>query len=152
VLVAETGRYRIRRYWLKDPKEGMDDTFIDNLPGFPDGLSSNGADKFWVALVTPRQALFDKLLPHPFLRKIVYRLPKALQPAPERYSFVIALDPGAHVVQNLQNGSSDCYAQIANVLERNGKLYFGSIGEDTVGRFSLLSTSTRRHVATSHTK
>src|SRR5689334_5998159 len=82
VLVAETGRYRIRRYWLKDPKEGMDDTFIDNLPGFPDGISSNGVDKFWVALVTPRQALFDKLLPHPFLRKMVYRLPRALQPAP----------------------------------------------------------------------
>jgi sugar lactone lactonase YvrE len=139
VLVAETGRYRIRRYWLKDPKQGMDDTFIDNLPGFPDGISSNGADKFWVALVTPRQALFDKLLPHPFLRKVVYRLPKALQPAPERYSFVLALDSQGRIVQNLQNGSSDCYAQIANVVERDGKLYFGSIGEDTVGRFSLLS-------------
>jgi len=66
-------------------------------------------------------------------------LPKAMRPAPERYSFVIALDPQARVVQNLQNGSSDCYAQIANVLERDGKLYFGSIGEDTVGRFGLLS-------------
>ena len=141
VLVVETGKYRIRRYWLKEPKEGMDDTFIDNLPGFPDGLSSNGAGKFWVALVTPRQSLFDKLLPHPFLRKIVYRLPKSFQPAPERYSFVIALDSQGRVVQNLQNGSSDCYAQIANVVERNGKLYFGSIGEDTVGRYSLVSQS-----------
>jgi sugar lactone lactonase YvrE len=115
----------------------MDDTFIDNLPGFPDGISSNGADKFWVALVTPRQALFDRLLPHPFLRKIVFRLPKALQPSPERYSFVVAVDPQGRVVSNLQNGSADCYAQIANVVERDGKLYFGSIGEDTVGRFTL---------------
>jgi sugar lactone lactonase YvrE len=139
VLVAETGKYRIRRYWLKDPKQGMDDTFIDNLPGFPDGISSNGTDKFWLALVTPRQSVFDKLLPHPFLRKVVYRLPKALQPAPERYSFVLALDSQGRIVENLQNGSSDCYAQIANVVERGGKLYFGSIGEDTVGRFSLLS-------------
>jgi sugar lactone lactonase YvrE len=139
VLVAETGRYRIRRYWLKEPKEGMNDTFIDNLPGFPDGISSNGSDKFWVALVTPRQALFDKLLPYPFLRKVVFRLPKAVQPAPERYSFVVAFDSQGRIVENLQNGSSDCYAQIANVLERDGKLYFGSIGEDTVGRFSLLS-------------
>ena len=135
VLVAETGKYRIRRYWLKDPKQGMDDTFIDNLPGFPDGISSNGTDKFWLALVTPRQALFDKLLPHTFLRKIVFRLPKSLQPAPERYSFVVSLDGQGRIIDNLQNGSSDCYAQISNVLEHNTHLYFGSIGEDTIGRF-----------------
>ncbi|HET9526766.1 MAG TPA: SMP-30/gluconolactonase/LRE family protein [Pyrinomonadaceae bacterium] len=141
VLVAETGKYRVRRYWLKDPKEGMDDVLIDNLPGFPDGISSNGKDRFWLALVTPRQALFDRLLPHPFLRKVVFRLPKAVQPAPERYSFVVALDSQGRVVENLQNGSTDCYGQIANVLEHNRKLYFGSIGEDTVGRFSLLSLS-----------
>jgi sugar lactone lactonase YvrE len=137
VLIAETGKYRVQRLWLKDPKEGMVDTFIDNLPGFPDGISSNGQDKFWLALVTPRQALFDKVLPHPFLRKMIARMPKFLQPAPERYSFVVGIDPQGRIVENLQNGSSDCYAQIANVVERDGKLYFGSIGEDTIGRFSL---------------
>ncbi|HEX6648386.1 MAG TPA: SMP-30/gluconolactonase/LRE family protein [Pyrinomonadaceae bacterium] len=134
VLVVETGEYRVRRVWLKESKS---DTFIDNLPGFPDGISSNGKDKFWLALVTPRQALVDKMLPHPFLRKVVERLPKFLQPAPQRYSFVLALDSHGHVVDNLQNDSPDCYAQIANVVERNGSLYFGSIGEDTIGRFTL---------------
>lgn len=137
VLVAETGKYRVQRLWLKDPKEGMVDTFIDNLPGFPDGISSNGQDKFWLALVTPRQALFDKVLPRPFLRKMIARMPKFLQPAPERYSFVVGIDPQGRIVENLQNGSSDCYAQIANVVEHDGKLYFGSIGEDTIGRFTL---------------
>ena len=137
VLVAETGMYRVRRVWLTGPKAGESDIFIDNLPGFPDGISSNGKDKFWLALVSPRQALFDRLLPHPFLRKVVYRLPKSLQPAPQRYSFVLALDPQAHVIDNLQNGSPDCYSQIANVVEHNNTLYFGSIGEDTVGRFAL---------------
>lgn len=134
VLVVETGEYRVRRVWLKKSKS---DIFIDNLPGFPDGISSNGTDKFWLALVTPRQALVDKMLPHPFVRKIVERLPNFLQPAPQRYSFVLALDSRGHVVDNLQNDSPDCYAQIANVVERNGFLYFGSIGEDTVGRFTL---------------
>lgn len=155
VLVAETGKYRILRYWLTDPKQGIRDVFIDNLPGFPDGISSNAragatdksvgslhdrsaaTDKFWLALVTPRQALFDRLLPHPFLRKVVYRLPKSLQPAPQRYSFVLALDTQGRVISNFQNGASDCYAQIANVIEHNGSLFFGSIGEDTVGRFKL---------------
>lgn len=137
VLVAETGMYRVRRVWLKEPKMGQNDVFIDNLPGFPDGISSNGKDRFWLALVTPRQALFDRLLPRPFLRKVVARLPKFLQPAPQRYSFVVGLDLQGRVVENLQNGSADCYAEISNVVERNGALYFGSIGEDTVGRFPL---------------
>ena len=138
VLVVETGMYRVRRVWLKEPKLGYDDIFIDNLPGFPDGISSNGRDRFWLALVTPRQELFDRtLLPHPFLRKVVARLPKFLQPAPQRYSFVLGLDQSGRVVENLQNGSADCFAEIANVVERNGNLYLGSIGENTLGRFSL---------------
>ncbi|HSD47109.1 MAG TPA: SMP-30/gluconolactonase/LRE family protein [Pyrinomonadaceae bacterium] len=137
VLVDETGKYRVLRVWLTGPKSGQSDVFIDNLPGFPDGISSNGRDKFWLALVTPRQPLFDRLLPHPFLRKVVYRLPKSLQPAPQRYSFVLALDAQGRVVENLQNRSSDCYAQIANVIEHNGALYFGSIGEDSVGKYTL---------------
>lgn len=137
VLVAETAEYRVRRVWLNGPKMGQSDIFIDNLPGFPDGISSNGRDRFWLALVTPRQALFDRMLPYPTMRKMVARLPKFMQPAPRRYSFVLGLDPQGHVIENLQNGSPDCFSEIANVVERNGTLYFGSIGEDTVGRFPL---------------
>jgi sugar lactone lactonase YvrE len=143
VLVVETGMYRVQRFWLSGPKAGQADIFIDNLPGFPDGIlsnkdkSANEQDKFWLSLVTPRQSLFDKLLPHPFLRKVVFRLPKSLQPAPQRYSFVLGLDTEGHVIDNLQNGSPGCYAQIANTVEHNGVLYFGSIGENSIGRFTL---------------
>lgn len=137
VLVVETGAYRVHRVWLSGPKQGQSEIFIDNLPGFPDGISSNGKDKFWLALVTPRDPILDKLLPYPFLRKAIARLPKFLQPAPKRYSFVLGLDPNGHVIENLQNGAPDCYAEIANAVERNGALYFGSIGESTIGRYRL---------------
>jgi sugar lactone lactonase YvrE len=137
LLVVETGAYRVHRVWLAGPKRGQSEVFIDNLPGFPDGISSNGRDKFWLALVTPRDQALDKLLPHPFLRKVVMRLPKFLQPAPKRYGFVLGLDINGKVVANLQDGSPQCYAQIANAVERQGSLYFGSIGESTVGRYRL---------------
>lgn len=157
VLVVETGEYRVHRVWLNKgptevmfvqsrtwiggPKYGRSEIFIDNLPGFPDGISSNGKDKFWLALVTPRDKVLDQLLPHPFLRKVVARLPKFVQPAPKRYSFVLGLDPNGRVIENLQDGSPQCYAQIANAVERNGALYFGSIGESAVGRYRLGSQS-----------
>ena len=116
---------------------GQSDIFIDNLPGFPDGISSNGRDRFWLALVAPRQAVFDRMLPYPFLRKMVVRMPKFFQPAAQRYSFVLGLDSEGRVIENLQNGSPDCYSEIANVVEHNGALYFGSIGEDTIARLPL---------------
>ena len=137
VLINETGKYRVLRAWLNGPKQGQSDVFIENLPGFPDGISSNGKDKFWLALVTPRNKVLDSVLPHPVLRKMIYNLPKFLQPKPQRYSFVIALDSNGQVVENLQDPSPNCYAEIANVIERNGVLYFGSIGENSIGKFSL---------------
>ena len=137
VLVNETGKYRIHRYWLTGEQKDKSDIFVDNLPGFPDGLSSNRRDKFWVALVTPRDKTLDTLLPYPSLRKVILRLPKFLQPAPKRYSFVLGLDQNGAITANLQNGSVDCYAQIANAVEHHGFLYFGSIGESTVGRYRL---------------
>jgi sugar lactone lactonase YvrE len=143
VLVVETAAYRVHRIWLSGPKQGQSEIFIDNLPGFPDGISSNGKNKFWLALVTPRDKTLDKLLPHPFLRKVVIRLPKFLQPAPKRFSFVLGLDNNGQVIDNLQNGSPDCYAQIANAVERAGTLYFGSIGETTVGRYRLPPSQNR---------
>lgn len=137
VLVAETAEYRIRRLWLNGAEKGRSETFIDNLPGFPDGISANGSDKFWLALVAPRDKTLDRLLPHPFLRKAVLRLPGFLQPAPKRYSFVIALDLSGRVIENLQDDSPDCYAQISNVVEHEGQLYFGSIGESSIGRYKV---------------
>jgi sugar lactone lactonase YvrE len=137
VLVSETGKYRVLRVWLAGEKQGTTEIFIDNLPGFPDNISSNGNDKFWLALVTPRSPLLDKLLPRPFLRKVVLRLPEFMQPAPKRYGFVLGLNRDGQVVANLQDPSGQSFALISNVLEYQGKLYFGSIGEDAVGRISI---------------
>src|SRR5712691_3408028 len=137
VLVNDTGAYRVRRYWLTGAKAGQSDIFIDNLPGFPDGISSNGRDMFWLSLVNRRDAALDALQPHPFLKKVVWRLPNFLQPNIKRYAFVLGLDSNGKVVRNLQDPSPQCFAQITNVVEHKGTLYFGSIGESAIGRMPL---------------
>jgi len=92
---------------------------------------------FWVAIVNRRDPALDFLLRHPFLRKMVMRLPNFLQPAIKRYSFVLALDANGKVLKNLQDSSPQCFAEIANVVEHKGNLYFGSIGESAIGRMPL---------------
>jgi len=140
VLVCDTGSYRVRRVWLTGPKQGQSDVFIDNLPGFPDGISSNGRDTFWLALVNRRDAVLDALQPHPFLKKVVMRLPSFLQPNIKRYAFALALDSNGRVVRNLQDPSPQCFTQIANIVEHKGNVYFGSIGERAIGRLPLITT------------
>ncbi|MGZ8845460.1 MAG: SMP-30/gluconolactonase/LRE family protein [Pyrinomonadaceae bacterium] len=136
-LVNDTGKYRVRRYWLTGPKSGQSDVFIDNLPGFPDGIAWNGKDTFWLALVNRRDPGLDFLLPRPFLRRIVWRLPSFLQPNIKRFAFVLGLDVNGRVVRNLQDPSAQSFTQIANVVEHKGNLYFGSIGEKAIGRLPL---------------
>ncbi len=49
VLINETSRYRVLRYWLTDKRV---EVLIDNLSGFPDGISSDGDGVYWVAIAS----------------------------------------------------------------------------------------------------
>jgi sugar lactone lactonase YvrE len=127
VLVNETMRYRIRRYWLTGEKAGETDIFIDNLPGFPDNLTYNGEDLFWVALVYPRDKTIDSVMPRPFLRKIIMRLPEALRVSePDPIALVIALDHDGNVVHNLQDHTGH-YHTVTSVNEADSYLWLGSL-------------------------
>lgn len=137
VLVNETSAYRITRFWLRGERAGTSEVFIDNLPGFPDNLSFNGHDRFWVALYGPRNALLDALAPHPFWRKVVARLPGWLMPAPGHHAFVLGLDLQGKVVEQYQFEASEAYAPITSVREHDGHLYLGSLDQSAIGRVAL---------------
>ncbi|MDB5970942.1 MAG: Sugar lactone lactonase YvrE [Hydrocarboniphaga sp.] len=137
LLFAETWEYRVTRYWLSGDKAGQTDTFTDNLPGFPDNLSFNGRDRFWVALYSPRDAMLDQFLPTPWLRKIVARLPEALRPKPAKVAHVVGLDLDGHIVADLQYAGADAYGFITSVEERDGWLIFGSLSNTALGRIRL---------------
>ncbi len=137
LLVNETMRYRITRYWLTSDKAGQTDIFIDNLPGFPDNLSYNGEGLFWVALIYPRDQQVDSILPSPFLRKVILRLPEALRVSePDPMGLVIALDHNANVIHNLQDHSGHCHT-ITSVKEVDGYLWLGSLHEPHVARLPV---------------
>jgi sugar lactone lactonase YvrE len=133
VLVVQTGDYSVLRYWLSGPRAGQHEVFIDNLPGFPDGISSNGGDTYWLALYAPRLAPLDWLAPYPGLRKALLRLPDWLQLAPKRHAFVLGLSSEGKVVHNLQHRASDSYAPITSVEEANGRLYLGTLEQAAFG-------------------
>ena len=137
VLVNETLMYRIQKYWLKGEKAGTSEVFIENLPGFPDNVSSNKEGIFWVALFNPRNNFVEMSSNKPFLRKIVLRLPELLQPQPIRHSFVLGLDESGKIVHNLQYQSNKAYSPITSVKQYENYLYFGSLTHPGWGKIKV---------------
>lgn len=138
LLLNETANYRVLRYWLKGEKAGQLEPFIENLPGFPDNITFDKAhNRFWLALYAPRTAELDALMPKPLLRKVVYRLPDALQPAPVMRGFVLALNTDGKVVANLQDSAPGAYAPITSAIAHGGWLYLGSLLAPSFARLPL---------------
>ncbi|XP_058812844.1 adipocyte plasma membrane-associated protein Hemomucin-like [Topomyia yanbarensis] len=77
VLVGELGGQLIRRYYLKGPKTGTSDIFIDGLPGSVDNLEAD-ENGIWVAIVIAADqdnpSLLAMLAPFPNLRKFFVRM------------------------------------------------------------------------------
>jgi len=133
VLVNETGRYRVIRYWLAGPKKGEAEPLIEGLPSFPDNISTGFDGRFWVALVSPRNPLVDKLSGNPFMRKVIQRMPAFLRPKAVAYGHIIAIDGDGKVLEDLQdpNGS---YPINTSVTETKDYLYIGSLVTPVLGR------------------
>lgn len=137
VLVNETYRYRISRYWLKGEQAGSRDVFIDNLPGLPDNLQGDRAGTFWVALPTPRKADADFLHRHPWLKTQLAKLPRALWPKAIPYGLAIALNEQGEIVRSLHDTSGSHLRMVTSVKPVGDYLYFGSLDNDRIGRLKI---------------
>lgn len=132
VTVAETGAYRLQRYWLQGPRKGSTDVLIDNLAGFPDNISTGSDGLIWVTQASPRNKLLDFLHPrHPALRRLAWAIPEALQPQPVRIVWLLGLDAEGRVVHDIQYPGHD-YHMVTGVRERDGVLYLGSLVEPAI--------------------
>jgi sugar lactone lactonase YvrE len=137
LLVNETWKYRILRYWLKGDRAGQQEVFIDNLPGFPDGVSGNGQGTFWVALPSPRKADVDAMHGKPWLKNAVAKLPKWMRPKAVEYGLVLALNEQGRILASYHDPEGKHLREITSVEEHDGYIYLGSLGNDRIGKLKL---------------
>lgn len=139
VLVNNMTKYQVLKYVLRGEKKGKVEVFLDNLPGFPDGVNISSGGTIWVSLPSPRSEELDKLLPHPFVRKVIYQL--ALTPAkPNHYGFILGFDESGKLTHNLQDPKGG-YSDITNTVPFRNKLYLGSIYQTSIGVYELPGTT-----------
>jgi sugar lactone lactonase YvrE len=136
-LIAETAAYRIRRLWLAGERAGQDEVLVDNLPGFPDNLSTGPSGTVWIAVPSRRAATLDRLLPrHPALRKAVWALPEALHPKESREVLVVGVDADGQVTHHL-HAPGERFHYVTGVREHDGHLLLGSLAEGAIARVKL---------------
>jgi sugar lactone lactonase YvrE len=139
VMYAETGSYRLSKLWLTGHRAGETDVVVDNLPGFPDNLSTGANGLIWVAVPAPRNRVLDQLhrLP-PAFRKAAWALPQRLLPLPGRTVWVLSVDGDGNVVHDLQ-GEGDRFHEVTGVREHEGRLFLGSLVESAVAVLDLVA-------------
>jgi sugar lactone lactonase YvrE len=134
LLVAETGAFRVLRYWLDGSRQAPLEVLLGDLPGFPDNVTPGRGGRFWVALVAPRSAVLEAYAHRPFWRQAMVRLPQGLRPRPAAYGHIIAIDEQGRVMENLQDPATG-YPLITSVTETREHLYLGSLTAAGLGRY-----------------
>lgn len=137
VYVAETGGYSVRGLRLTGDRAGAREVLVDNLPGFPDNISTGTDGLIWIAIASRRDRVLDRLssLP-PVLRRTIWALPAALHPDPVPTVWVIAVDSSGRVVHDLQ-APGDALSMVTGVREVDGRVFLGSLVAGVVGYFDL---------------
>lgn len=134
LLIAETGRARLHRLWLKGEKAGTQELFLGNLPGYPDNLEAQGDGTFWLALASPRVPA-EVLMPYPFLRKVIWRLGPLVRPAPIHRGMVLQIDESGNILRTLQDPSGR-FGVTTSALVAADKFYVMSLDGDGFGRIA----------------
>ena len=132
VAVAETAGRRVLRWWLTGPRAGTADDLVADLPGYPDNISTGSDGLIWVAVASPTSPVLEAIMrsPRP-LRRLAWRLPRALQPRPAQTVRVMALALDGSVVHDLDADASS-YHMATGVREHQGRIWVGSVEEPAV--------------------
>ncbi|QDQ10283.1 SMP-30/gluconolactonase/LRE family protein [Streptomyces spectabilis] len=137
VTVAETGARRLVRYWLTGPRAGRSDTFVEDLPGFPDNLSRDEDGTLWVALAGPREPLLDQLHRAPAaVRRAAAAAALRVPVPPRRVLHVMGFSLRGETVHDLARKGAG-YRMVTSVAARAGTLVLGSLVEPGIAVCAL---------------
>uniref|UniRef100_A0A3B5L322 Adipocyte plasma membrane-associated protein n=1 Tax=Xiphophorus couchianus TaxID=32473 RepID=A0A3B5L322_9TELE len=132
VLVAETTMARIRRVHVAGLNKGGMDTFVDNLPGFPDNIRPSSSGGYWVSMAAVRPnpgfSMLDFLSQRPWVKKLIFKLfsQDVLMKAVPRYSLVAEIQDGGVCRRSFHDPNGLVAAYVSEAHEHHGKLYIGS--------------------------
>jgi sugar lactone lactonase YvrE len=137
LFVSESARYRVWKIAAGADRLDMSRSstqagvLLDNLPGFPDNLTSGRDGKVWLGLAGQRNEL-DTMAEYPFMRQMVLRIPRFMWPVPKPYGHVLAFTEDGNVVDDLQDPGGRS-PTITGVTETSAGLYIQNVDGASLG-------------------
>jgi sugar lactone lactonase YvrE len=137
VVVAESGRGTLVRWWITGDRAGTRDYLVERLDGYPDNIARGSDGLIWVALPGPRDPVVELVKKAPgFVKTLATRLPEALQPLPPRSLWAQAFDDEGRLVREVRM-ATDQWRFTTGVREHEGILWLGSLEEAGIAMVSL---------------
>lgn len=139
VLFASTWLCTVYRYWIEGPKAGQVETFVENLPGYPDNINRASDGGYWLAMVGIRSPAFDLAMRHPdFRRRMIKQIP------PDEWIYpginngcIVKFNEQGRALESLWDPGGTRHATVTSMREHKGWLYIGGLENNRVGRVRL---------------
>lgn len=142
ILFAETSRCRVMRYWLETSKAGTYEVFAQ-LPGFPDNISWSPRGGFWVAIHSRRERILEWVLSYPWIGNALLKLPFDIMKAYSHLAkwrgsgLAMRLSEQGEVLETFEDKSGNRWRSMAEVQEKDGTLWIGSISMPFAGKYKI---------------
>lgn len=130
LLVTETTRHRVSRYWHTGEMAGRIERWTENLVGYPDNVDRDPDGGYWVAIPALRDPALERLQRRPWLKRQLGKFPERVlaQVDGDDYGLVLKLDDDGTVVDSLHDPTGGVHS-VTSATTHDGALYLGSLGE-----------------------
>eukprot|EP00210_Caulerpa_lentillifera_P003497 g3337.t1 len=128
LLVSDSGRFEVKKLWLKGPKTGSVESFLHSpLPGCPDGISKGLNSTYYIALTVVMNKLIQFSLSSRLARWLSLLVPEhvVLRFVPI-HGAVVQVDENGIALRSFHDASGR-FGRVSAVTEHNGKLYIASL-------------------------
>ncbi|KAJ4964153.1 hypothetical protein NE237_024092 [Protea cynaroides] len=135
LIFCETVLRRCSKYHIQGEKRGSIETFVDNLPGFPDNIRYDREGRFWIALASVKTVSSDVIARYPILRKTIWMLEKVVRlPNMQSHGGVMAV--------NLEGEAIELYSEpgmymVTGGIKIGNQLYIGYLKNTYITRVNL---------------
>jgi hypothetical protein len=126
VLVTQTSRFRLTRFYVAGPKAGRAEVVLDGLTGMDDGMDRDEEGRIWLSMFAHRSRLLTFVHEHAWTKPLFMRLPARLLLALPQRTGVVVVSPDGRTPLYAAMYRGDALASIASSIPTRAGIYLAN--------------------------